>query len=389
MLAALLLAASASVSCEEMKSDNETPVVRYVRPVDPEIGDQMLTEVSMGATVAVIGEGFSGVSEIYFNDIRVRLNPAYVTPTSIILTVPSEKPEEITDMMYLKTSKGKEASFGIKVRIPSPHIESMECQYAPAGQELSIYGNYFFSETEDGSDVSVTFPGNVKADVVSVEDEEIVIKVPDGAETEGNITVTSPYGTSRSSFNWRSTEGLFLDFEETDSWNGWNRGAFGPDAENGYNDSGCSGRYMYYANPAIGNWSWQPILYFINRAGVPLVSEGNPEDYALVFECQAKKWDAVAMKIWFENNGSEGEDIGESAVCLWMLGKADVDGRWKTITIPLTDFNSNGETGDSYKSASIKSLDELVNFHIVHHGACEDGGEMDIKFDNFRLVKIK
>ncbi len=146
---------------------------------------------------------------------------------------------------------------------------------------------------------------------------------------------------------------------------------------------------MYYANPAIGNWSWQPILYFINRAGVPLVSEGNPEDYALVFECQAKKWDAVAMKIWFENNGSEGEDIGESAVCLWMLGKADIDGRWKTITIPLTDFNSNGETGDSYKSASIKSLDELVNFHIVHHGACEDGGEMDIKFDNFRLVKIK
>ena len=75
------------------------PVVRFVRPVDQDMGDKLLTEVSMGATVAVIGEGLGEVDRIAFNDQTAKLNPTLVTPTSIIVTVPSTMPEDITNKM--------------------------------------------------------------------------------------------------------------------------------------------------------------------------------------------------------------------------------------------------------------------------------------------------
>ena len=88
ILAACLAVTSSLVSCQEDLSKAD-PHVRYIRPCDPERGDQMLVEVSMGSTVAIIGEGLGDVCRIWFNDRQAQLNPTLITPTSIIVTVPS------------------------------------------------------------------------------------------------------------------------------------------------------------------------------------------------------------------------------------------------------------------------------------------------------------
>ena len=54
MIFAALL--SIMVACQKSADTGAVPVVRLVKPCDPQKGDMLLTEVSMGSTVAIIGE---------------------------------------------------------------------------------------------------------------------------------------------------------------------------------------------------------------------------------------------------------------------------------------------------------------------------------------------
>ena len=67
-IALLAVSGFVSVSCEQMKSSSAEPVVRFVRPVDAAMKDKLLTEVSMGSMVAVIGEGLGMSCRMTFND---------------------------------------------------------------------------------------------------------------------------------------------------------------------------------------------------------------------------------------------------------------------------------------------------------------------------------
>lgn len=374
------LAGMLAVSCDKTSGPGADPVVRFVRPVDPDMGDMLLTEVSMGSTVAIIGEGLAGVNRIAFNDQVAKLNPTLVTPTSIIVTVPSTMPEDITDKMYLGTSAGKTAEYDLAVIIPSPSVQSIECEYAPAGSEVSIYGNYFFTR-EDGS-IDVLFPGNIPAEVKSVTETEIVCTVPEGADREGNISVTSQYGTTRSSFIWRNSEGLITDFEETASWNLWSLSEFA-------SEQGCSGQYMKLSG-ATGNWLWpanQLQFFYINPDQSPLVSEGEVSDYSLVFEYCCQAWDDTQMIIWFNRDSGVHSVDGTEAQYHWKLYQDGFEpGVWKTLYIPLTEFNTDKE--ETTSDRSISSLGELVNMHMMFFGAAETaGGSIDIRIDNIRLVR--
>lgn len=380
LAAGLMLAGLLPVACNKADSPDADPVVRYIRPVDPAMGDKLLTEVSMGSTIAVIGEGLAGVNYIAFNDQVSKLNPTLVTPTSIIVTVPSTMPEEITNKMYVRTSAGKSTEHDLAVIIPSPSVESISCEYAPAGSEVTIYGNYFFP-AEDGL-VDVVFPGNYEAEVRSVTDTEIVCVVPDEAVNEGEIRVTSAYGTSRSLFTWRNSEGLVLDFEET-SWNTWNLSTFA-------SEGGCSGQYMELVG-TTASWTWPDNkLQFLypNPTQKPLLSgEGEVSDYSLCFEYCCESWDDVQMIIWFSTNDTIHNVDSEDAQYHWKQYREGIDkGVWKTIYIPLSEFKVDKE--EKTDERSIESFDDMINLSMMFFGGADViGGDIDVKIDNIRLVK--
>lgn len=379
-IALLAVSGFVSVSCEQMKGSSAEPVVRFVRPVDAAMKDKLLTEVSMGSMVAVIGEGLGDVCRIDFNDQTAKLNPAYVTPTSIIVTVPSSMPSEITNRMYLETKSGKKAEFGIAVMIPAPSVKSISCAYAPVGSEVKIGGQYFFAK--DNGLVDVTFPGGLAAEVKSVTETEVVCTVPDGAVVEGPVSVISKYGTGRSSFNWRSTEGLFENFTSAANVT-WGTGCFA-------SDNGCDGQYLHlYGN--VGSWAWpanEMQLFWLNPDHSPLLTEGEPSDYALSFEYCCNRWDCTPMIMWFNSDKEEHSVDGEDAQCHWKLYEDGFDaGVWRTMTIPLAEFKWDKEENTSERS--IRSFDDMVNFHIMPFGAADGAGELDIMLDNFRLVKVK
>lgn len=381
IIAMALVACSAffAVSCEQRLDADADPVVRFIKPCDPAIGDRLLTEVAMGGTVAIIGEGLGDVCRIAFNDQVCKLNPAFVTSTSIIVNVPSTMPQEVTNKMYLETKSGKKAEFDVAVLIPAPVIESVSCLWAPAGSDIVLTGKYFFAD--DNGLVAVEFPGAKAAVVKSVTETEVVCTVPEGAVLEGKISVTSKYGTSRSDDTWRTSEGLFENFASTANVT-WGTGAFGT-------EGACDGQYLHWAG-SLGSWAWPDNkiqMFWLNPSKTPLLTEGEIADYALQFEYCCTTWSTnVNLTMWFNGN-SETHDIdGAEAKCQWLIYNEFVPGVWTTKTIPLTDFNTNKEVNED---RNIKSLDDVVNFHMMPFGAADGPGECDVKFDNFRLISIK
>ena len=368
-------------SCVKTRNEDAEPVVRFVRYCDPAMADKLLTEVSMGSTVAIIGEGLGGVCRILFNDRPAQLNPAMVTPTSIIVTVPGAMPEVFTNTITLETKAGKKTEYPLAVIIPSPSVDRIACLYAPEGSELKIYGKYFFAKKESGK-VNVTFPGNLVAEVKSSNENMISCIVPSGATISGRLAVESQFGKSLSKDVWRTTEGLFCDMEEpTKVWDDWKRGVFG-------NEGGCSGQYLIVNGP-VGNWVWpqnQTHIYYRRPGGKPIIAEGKVGDYAFQFEYFCKKWDCTPLCMWFTTFNGENID-GKEAQYHWH-GYRDSDlvsEGWATKTIPLSEFNTNKEEKEI---RSIKELSELVNFVAMPFGASDkDKGEIDIRFDNFRIVK--
>lgn len=371
----------ALASCVKTRNEDAEPVVRFVRYCDPLMADKLLTEVSMGSAVAIIGEGLGGVCRILFNDRPAQLNPAMITPTSIIVTVPGAMPEVFTNTITLETKTGKKTEYPLAVIIPSPSVDRIDCLYAPEGAEVKIYGKYFFAKKESGK-VDVTFPGNLAAEVKSSTENRITCIVPAGASISGRITVESQFGKSRSKDVWRTTEGLFCDMEEpTKVWDDWNRGVFGTEA-------GCSGQYLIVKG-LVGNWVWpqnQTHIYYRRPSGKPVITEGKVSDYAFQFEYFCAKWDCTPLCMWFTTFNGENID-GTEAQYHWH-GYQDSEmvlGVWSTKTVPLTDFNTNKEEKES---RSIKELSELVNFVAMPFGASDMAkGEIDIRFDNFRIVK--
>ncbi len=364
-------------SCNKSTSD-ATPVVRFVRPIDAKQSDKLLTSVSMGGNVAIIGEGLADVVKIAFNDQYCKLNPTMITATSIICQVPSTMPQEITNKMYLTTRSGKTAEFEISVIIPSPFLDTMDCLYAPEGSQTTINGKYFFAK-EDGT-IDVVFPGQIAAEVVSFTETQIVIKVPAGADIEGPVSVTSAYGTSRSAFNWHCTEGLFEDFTTTDNVT-WGTGRFDT-------ADACSGQYLDLYG-GVGSWAWpanEIQLFWLNPTHQPLLSEGEPNDYALEFEYNCHKWDCTPMLFWFNGDVEEQNVDGTDAQYHWRLYETgftpDV---WRTIRIPLSEFNTSK---DESETRHIAGFEDMVNFHMMPFGAADGAGEIDINIDNLRLVKI-
>lgn len=383
-LSLMLLALLLFSACED---DNKTsPEFKYVRPTSADASDSLLTIASMGQTIAIIGEGFQDVVAVYFNDQKAKLNPVYVTSTSIIVVVPGSIPEVVTNTITLKTSTGEKVEYGFTTQITSPSVKSISCEWAKDASEATLYGAYFFAK-EDGS-IDVLFPGNLQAEIVAFSDEAITVKVPVGA-MQGTIVVSNDYGSGKSAFTFRDNEGIFIDGENVNEWNGWGLSDFDT-------ADGIDGAYVKFAG-ATGAWAWpanQIQMLYVNPTGASLASEGEVADYALKFECKSSEWHDTPMLLWFDTDGTHNVD-GSEAQYHWSpydkngVSENYVTDGWITVVMPLSDFvYSKDETETDRK---IASLDDLKNLNIMWFGeAFETTTEfgLDLRIDNLRIVKV-
>lgn len=184
------------------------PTVYYVRPVNVEAADSLLTGAYMGNNVCIVGENLRSVYQLLFNDQEATLNNSYITDNTLLVQVPNEIPSEVTNMMYLINRNRDTVKFDFSVLVPAPTITAMSCEYAPAGSVATLVGDYF---VDDPNVPLKLYVGDTEATIKSISKGSISFVVPDVAEAP--VKVTNIYGEATSSFHYKDSRGLLFDFD--------------------------------------------------------------------------------------------------------------------------------------------------------------------------------
>lgn len=318
------------------------------------------------------------------------------------------------------------------VDIDVPQIYGMKSEFVPAGGEAVIYGSglagakvYFDTQFYNDS---------VQADVLSSQDNKIVVRVPDNAWT-GKIKVKNLAGVSTSNFLFRDERNIIMDFDlRHQTW-----GGIVPFDENGNLvqgriegettipyigklDKGCSGKYgllhgtYTVKHPyAYVNDLWFQYMHKAEEGGRGDVSIAGlsfynykVEDLVLKFECNIPKeaaYKGITTEFIAGYNSTDDDKIGRktSPICRWEPYKNDqcysvagenagkdlsngfyTDG-WETVTIPLTAFNYVYNE-DKPKEDLKLDLAKAVNFSVMVFGKPETDTNVMMSFDNFRIV---
>ena len=120
-------------SCKDQPDEFElkdgTPTVHYIRPAKASASDSLLVQANPQAIICLVGENLNCIKEMYFNDKKAILNTSFITENSLIVQVPSEIPELVTDKIYMITNDGRQVTYDFHVVIPAPVVTSMKNEW--------------------------------------------------------------------------------------------------------------------------------------------------------------------------------------------------------------------------------------------------------------------
>lgn len=380
---------------DKFEATSGTPEVYYVRLNDPTVSDSLITHAFMKNTIALVGKNMKSVHKLLFNDQTAVLNTSFITDNTLIVTIPNVIPIDVTNKIYMITNNNDTIAYNFGVDVPAPVVSSMGCEYIVDGDTATINGNYFIDDPN--IPLVVTFPGNIKAtNIVSFDINQIKVIVPAGTD-EGTVSVTSLYGTGTSSFHFRDTRNIFLNFDDLTASGGWRSGKLS-------DINGISGNYVHFLGsmPGESSGTWDEDSFSFNywpkaqgKADIPLYT-GDLSTAVLKFECNVSKpWSSAALQIIFTTysaqsgtNGYISDGVTPRALWLpWTASKAYQTDGWVTVSIPLSKFTYTHDGQTCANSLTRDMLRGLTMF--VYNGGVDDIGTdctIDMSIDNIRIV---
>ena len=421
-----LVASFSMASCEDEPDKYEVadglPTVRYIRSPYAVSADSLITEASTGTTICLVGENLRSIYELYFNDVQAILNSSYMTDNTVIVDVPQSIPTEVSNKMYMVTRNGETVEYDFSVTVPAPTLTTMSCEYAPAGSEVTITGNYFVDDPN--VPLSVVFPGDIEVtEFTNISQSSISFIMPECTE-EGAIDVTTIYGTTTSAFHYLDTRGMLFDFDGMTGLgnHGWHDRTITSD------ETSITGNFVQLGDgnttlDAAGGWndsqfafeywpgSWNTPTDYPEGEGIRLYDLADFSDYtnmSIKFEMyipSSNPWSSGAMQVIFAGTdlvtyGNGGTDIYGNAIAgpnntyfqndelpralyrPWTTtGSYHTDDQWVTVSLPISSnfiYGFNGGTATGTLSAD--------DFASLVGGV--EGTECTplIKIDNIRAV---
>ena len=351
------------------------PMISYIRVTRPEASDSLIAKAGQGAMIAIIGQNLQDARELWVNDQQAALTPTLITNTSIITRVPSRIPEEITNKMKIVFANGDSLIHDFTVDISEPVISYMQSEYVNTGDVATIVGNYFYEQL---APLTVTFTGGVEGEVVSVEDDRIEVRVPEGAEP-GPITVTTSFGDTESEFWFRDNRNIIASFDGPIAglWTGGDYiKATDPVIEP------ISGKFIRF-NRDLGAYPYAE--FYVGGAGsdislenrnIPEEALANPANYVLKFEINTLAPLTGAELRMHIGNGDLGAQR-DAQYYAW-LPNISTDGEWETVSIPFEDFyTANKEFAYNPNG---------YNMSLWFHGAL--AVNTNFALDNMRVVPL-
>lgn len=435
-VAALAMMGCFMTACEDQPDKYEiadgVPTLKYVRSPLPEEADSLLVGAYLGNTVCLVGDNLRSIYELYFNDQKATLNTSYMTDHTVLVDIPKNIPEEVTNKIYMITKSGAKVDFDFSVMVPAPVVSSMSCEYAPAGSEAVLYGDYFVDDPN--VPLTISMPGDITVEgeqITSITKTAVKFIVPEGA-VQGNIRVKSIYGTGQSVFQYKDTRNILFD------WDGKYEGALA--AGNSWNgDNEKKGqilasvppvdeKYMVMGPVTLSGGQWQtPGEYLMMYWPDPNATEGcvplynlpqfkkmledyKIEELALKFEVYvptSNPWMAEGMQIRFTSldevsmsnqtqdyiwNDDESHEEGKAPRGVWVpweeTGSYDTNNQWVTVTLKMSEFN---KLVSGLASDTEFTQDRFAGLSIFLRGGGVDGKECEpiICIDNIRVVPVE
>lgn len=435
-VAALAVMGCLMTACEDQPDKYEiadgVPTLKYVRSPLPEEADSLLVGAYLGNTVCLVGDNLRSIYELYFNDQKATLNTSYMTDHTILVDIPKNIPEEVTNKIYMITKSGAKVDFDFSVMVPAPVVSSMSCEYAPAGSEAVLYGDYFVDDPN--VPLTISMPGDITVEgeqITSITKTAVKFIVPEGA-VQGNIRVKSIYGTGQSVFQYKDTRNILFD------WDGKYEGALAAgNSWNGDNEKkgqilasvpSVDGKYMVMGPATLSGGQWQtPGEYLMMYWPDPNATEGcvplynlpqfkkmledyKIEELALKFEVYvptSNPWMAEGMQIRFTSldevsmsnqtqdyiwNDDESHEEGKAPRGVWVpweeTGSYDTNNQWVTVTLKMSEFN---KLVSGLASDTEFTQDRFAGLSIFLRGGGVDGKECEpiICIDNIRVVPVE
>ena len=435
-VAALAVMGCLMTACEDQPDKYEiadgVPTLKYVRSPLPEEADSLLVGAYLGNTVCLVGDNLRSIYELYFNDQKATLNTSYMTDHTILVDIPKNIPEEVTNKIYMVTKSGAKVDFDFSVMVPAPVVSSMSCEYAPAGSEAVLYGDYFVDDPN--VPLTISMPGDITVEgeqITSITKTAVKFIVPEGA-VQGNIRVKSIYGTGQSVFQYKDTRNILFD------WDGNYEGALAAgNSWNGDNEKKgqilasvppVDGKYMVMGPATLSGGQWQtPGEYLMMYWPDPNATEGcvplynlpqfkkmledyKIEELALKFEVYvptSNPWMAEGMQIRFTSldevsmsnqtqdyiwNDDESHEEGKAPRGVWVpweeTGSYDTNNQWVTVTLKMSEFN---KLVSGLASDTEFTQDRFAGLSIFLRGGGVDGKECEpiICIDNIRVVPVE
>lgn len=435
-VAALAMMGCFMTACEDQPDKYEiadgVPTLKYVRSPLPEEADSLLVGAYLGNTVCLVGDNLRSIYELYFNDQKATLNTSYMTDHTVLVDIPKNIPEEVTNKIYMVTKSGEKVDYDFSVMVPAPVVSSMSCEYAPAGSEAVLYGDYFVDDPN--VPLTISMPGDITVEgeqITSITKTAVKFIVPEGA-MQGNIRVKSIYGTGQSVFQYKDTRNILFD------WDGKYEGALA--AGNSWNgDNEKKGqilasvppvdeKYMVMGPATLSGGQWQtPGEYLMMYWPDPNATEGcvplynlpqfkkmledyKIEELALKFEVYvptSNPWMAEGMQIRFTSldevsmsnqtqdyiwNDDESHEEGKAPRGVWVpweeTGSYDTNNQWVTVTLKISEFN---KLVSGLASDTEFTQDRFAGLSIFLRGGGVDGKECEpiICIDNIRVVPVE
>ena len=417
LFATVALTASVFTACQDEPDKYEisggNPTIRYIRPVNVESADSILTGAYMDNNICIVGENLRSITKMFFNDQEAKLVPSLITDNTMIVTVPGQIPGEVFNKIFMVNNSNDTTTYDFKVLVPGPSINNMSNEWAKGGEQATIYGNYFVDDPN--TPLTLTINGT-KVNIDEFDISHLTFTVPDGL-AEGPIEVSTVYGKKKAKFNYHDTTGmLFNDFGTGDAGekstgltnHGWHAQQIVSD------ENSLDGSYLLLGDVDIedGTWAdsnvsfeywpgdWDGTFTGVNSRLSDMVSFADFANMALKFEVNipsSNPWTNLSMQCIFSGDAQvtlptanntffNGTDYPRGLWTPWSkTGSYDTGGKWTTVTLPLSTFkykNDGTPAGTPLTADCFTGLTLFIWSGVTSGTTCHP----IIRIDNIRAV---
>lgn len=335
--------------------------------------DIPLTTGALGNWIVLHGENMNGVKGININGIDCDMHDVYVERSKITLRVPRELPAEATNKITIVTVDGASVEMNFPIELPELKVTGIENEFCFVADTMKINGANFDLYNISKEKDAVVIVGSQEVKLYESFADYVSFIVPASTEPGDKVYLKYTDNDGRPQQTkvpgaFRDETGIQMDFE---NYGGWGGGDWITDGSKAGDPKPCNGKFSRLVRNSP-DWEWlEWTAVWTIEGTAPKAAWDNPVEWCVRFEILTKK--SLTKKAIVFNG-----DVSGYRWEPWQSVEFNTYGKWRTISIDMTDWGGGKTSEEALKGNSNFIL------QLIPHGVAED---LDIAIDNIRIVK--